>query len=238
MSAPYGQQYGGQPSPYGDQQSFPDQQQPQAQSQAQPHAAEHGKKKKRAYAADAFTVGTAANAVGGQAPSLGQYGAPVQPAGTPVYGGYGAQPAADVQDVQYGHPQQPPAGAQGGAPAAGGYGYPDYGYPGAAATATGGVDAVTAGVANMGFTGAGQQPAQHVQPHQQVPSQQGQPPRPGPLNQLYPTDLMSQPFNVSELDLPPPPIMLPPNVRLASPPLVVSALPTYTDRSLLSARPA
>lgn len=37
-------------------------------------------------------------------------------------------------------------------------------------------------------------------------------PRAGPLNQLYPTDLLNQPFNVSELDLPPPPIILPPNV--------------------------
>jgi protein transport protein SEC24 len=42
--------------------------------------------------------------------------------------------------------------------------------------------------------------------------QGAQPPRPAVLNQLYPTDLLSQPFNVSELDLPPPPIALPPNV--------------------------
>lgn len=33
-----------------------------------------------------------------------------------------------------------------------------------------------------------------------------------PLNQLYPTDLVSQPFSVAELELPPPPIILPPNV--------------------------
>jgi len=44
-------------------------------------------------------------------------------------------------------------------------------------------------------------------------AQPQQPARFGPLNQLYPTDLMSQPFNVSELDLPPPPIVLPQNVR-------------------------
>lgn len=218
MSAPYGQQYGGQPSPYGDQQSFQDQQQQQPEGQAPPpvgaHVAETGKKKKRAYAADAFKVGSAG--AGGQAPAPGQYGAPTQLAGAPAYGGYGAQAAPDAQDVQYGHPQQPGVGAPGGAPAAGGYGYPDYAYPGANAGApgAGGVDAVTAGVANMGFTGAGQPAAPHQQPHQQVPAQQGQPPRTGPLNQLYPTDLMSQPFNVSELDLPPPPIMLPPNVRI------------------------
>jgi protein transport protein SEC24 len=37
--------------------------------------------------------------------------------------------------------------------------------------------------------------------------------RPAVLNQLYPTDLLNQPFNVAELELPPPPIILPPNVR-------------------------
>jgi len=52
---------------------------------------------------------------------------------------------------------------------------------------------------------------------QSVPQQQQQQQtqgRAGPLNQLYPTDLLNQPFNVSELDLPPPPIILPPNVSL------------------------
>lgn len=39
-----------------------------------------------------------------------------------------------------------------------------------------------------------------------------QAPRPVPLNQLYPTDLLTQPFNVAELDYPPPPIVLPPGV--------------------------
>lgn len=32
------------------------------------------------------------------------------------------------------------------------------------------------------------------------------------LNQLYPTDLRSQPFNVAELEYPPPPVILPPGV--------------------------
>ncbi|CAK7209018.1 COPII subunit [Sporothrix curviconia] len=239
MSAPYGQQYGGQPSPYGEQ-SFQDQQQQQPQAQAPPPAgapaAEHGKKKKRAYAADAFNVG-AAGAASGQAPPPGQYGAPVQPVGALAYGGYSAQAIADTQnDPQYGNVQQPGLGAQGGAPAAVGYGsYPDYGYPGAGAPAVGGVDAVTAGVANMGFTSAGQQPLQHQQPHQQAAVQQGQPPRTGPLNQLYPTDLMSQPFNVSELDLPPPPIMLPPNTSVTPSPSA-NCLPKYV-RSTINAVP-
>lgn len=33
------------------------------------------------------------------------------------------------------------------------------------------------------------------------------------LNQLYPIDLLNQAFNVAELDIPPPAIILPPNVR-------------------------
>ncbi|CAK7234098.1 COPII subunit [Sporothrix bragantina] len=238
MSAPYGQQYGGQPSPYGEQ-SFQDQQQ-QPQAQAPPPAgapaAEHGKKKKRAYAADAFNVG-AAGIAGGQGPPPGQYGAPAQPVGAPAYGGYSAQAIADTQnDPQYGNIQQSGLGTQGGAPAAPGYSsYPEYGYPGAGAPAAGGVDAVTAGVANMGFTAAGQQPLQHQQPHQQNAAQQGQPPRTGPLNQLYPTDLMSQPFNVSELDLPPPPIMLPPNSSVTPSPNA-NCPPKYV-RSTINAVP-
>lgn len=47
---------------------------------------------------------------------------------------------------------------------------------------------------------------------QQMPAQPMQVPRPVPLNQLYPTDLLTQPFNVAELDYPPPPIVLPPGV--------------------------
>ncbi|KIH89102.1 protein transport protein SEC24 [Sporothrix brasiliensis 5110] len=245
MSAPYGQQYGGQPSPYGDQQSFQDQQQLLPEGHAPPPAGapilETGKKKKRAYAADAFSVGTAGNtSAGGQGPPPSQYGAPVQPAGAPAYGSYGAQATPDVQDVQYGHPQQVGIGASGGAagvPAAGGYGYPDYGYSGANAgmPGAGGVDAVTAGVANMGITGAGQPPAPHQPPHQQVPAHQGQPPRTGPLNQLYPTDLMSQPFNVSELDLPPPPIMLPPNSSVTPSP--DANCPSKYVRSTINAVP-
>lgn len=64
----------------------------------------------------------------------------------------------------------------------------------------------------MGISGQ-QQPMPHQAPHQQGL----------PLNQLYPTDLMGQPFNVSELDLPPPPIVLPPNVsdEILSPSKVV-----------------
>lgn len=48
---------------------------------------------------------------------------------------------------------------------------------------------------------------QQQQPQQQPPMQQMH------MNQLQPTDLISQPFNVYELDQPPPQINLPPNVR-------------------------
>lgn len=41
------------------------------------------------------------------------------------------------------------------------------------------------------------------------------------LNQLYPTDLSNQPFNVAELDYPPPPAILPANV------CTYDASPTY-----------
>lgn len=55
-----------------------------------------------------------------------------------------------------------------------------------------------------------------AEPHHMPPPQQpaAQPQRNVQLNQLYPTDLISQPFNVAELDYPPPPIILPPGVRL------------------------
>ncbi|KAJ5814697.1 protein transport protein Sec24 [Penicillium riverlandense] len=54
-------------------------------------------------------------------------------------------------------------------------------------------------------------------PHQMAPQQQhpvAQAARPVQLNQLYPTDLLSQPFNVAELDYPPPPITLPPGTSV------------------------
>lgn len=54
----------------------------------------------------------------------------------------------------------------------------------------------------MANLGVGQHPTQHPGPNQARPQ----------LNQLYPSDLLNQPLNVSELDLPPPPIILPPNV--------------------------
>lgn len=66
----------------------------------------------------------------------------------------------------------------------------------------------------MGQMGVGGQPPLPAgQPGQPQPP--GGAARPAVLNQLYPTDLLNQPFNVAELDLPPPAIILPPNVCAA-----------------------
>lgn len=107
-------------------------------------------------------------------------------------------------------------------PAGGSYGYPPqqpvaqpmYGADPAAQmqpVAQGYAPPVAPGVAQMTqqFGGMG------LADPNQMP-QQPQAPRPVPLNQLIPTDLLSQPFNAAELDLPPPPIVLPPGVCSAN----------------------
>ncbi|KAF2835061.1 COPII component protein [Patellaria atrata CBS 101060] len=67
----------------------------------------------------------------------------------------------------------------------------------------------------------GQQPIQ--QPPAQAPSSQ--------LNQLYGSDLLSQPFDVRELDLPPPPINLPPNTSVTPSPYA-NCPPKYVRSTL------
>lgn len=160
-------------------------------------APEAGKKKKRGYATQAFEYGAGANA-GATPPSApGAAGAAAYP-GQTFQGNY----PAPIQPAPYG--QQPLAQAMPGAqPALGGYQAPDAYYSGGANQAPQGVAGITSNMAGMNLGGGPQQP-----PAQQPPGQQ---PRPA-LNQLYPTDLLNQPFNVSELDLPPPPCILPPNV--------------------------
>ncbi|CCC09463.1 unnamed protein product [Sordaria macrospora k-hell] len=188
------QQYGEQPQYPVDpaQQAYGSPASPPPPAGAQ-HGAEHGKKKKRAYAAQAFEVATGGNAVVGGQPAAAQYGIP-QPAAS----GFGGYPAQDVQQPAYGAPTTPYGAPQPAVPGVGGYQAPDpyYGQGAApAAPAPGGVTGITAGIQSMGFGGQPQQPAQAR----------------GPVNQLYPTDLLNQPFNVAELELPPPPIILPPN---------------------------
>ena len=219
MSAPPPEGYGqypapaqqyGQPSPYPDQpQGYEDSQPsppPQATSQ---HAADAGRKKKRAYAAGAFDVGAGGNAAaGGQLQGAGQFGAP-----QPVAPGYAGYPQQDPQAAAYGAPSPGYGMQQPGAPVGGPVGYqapepyyPSAGAPPVAAPGPGAVAGLTSGLSAMQL-GAG---AQGVQPAPVAA-------RPVALNQLYPTDLINQPFNVSELDLPPPPIILPPNVSLLRP---------------------
>lgn len=147
-----------------------------------------GGKKKRAYAGEAFEFGSGANAaLGGQQQGGGAYGyvpQPQQAAGYPP-STYGADPN-QVAAAGYGQP----------AAAIGGYQPPVAGY----AAPAPGVDQMTQQFGQMGMGAP-----------QQIP-QQPPAPRAVPLNQLYPTDLLTQPFNVAELDYPPPPIILPPNV--------------------------
>ncbi|KAK8069242.1 hypothetical protein PG994_005858 [Apiospora phragmitis] len=159
-----------------------------------------GKKKKRGYATQAYEFGAGGNAAAGAPVAGGMMpGQPVpgaSPMGYPAqqdfqagYGGapapaYGASPAAAGYGV-------PPAGtpAQAGV---GGYQAPDAYYQGAAVPGTPGMGGITAGMQNMNMGGQ-PAPAQAAQQQARVA-----------LNQLYPTDLLNQPFNVSELDLPPP----------------------------------
>lgn len=113
-----------------------------------------------------------------------------QPTAGGAYGPYPQQPqAAGYQQPVYG---ADPSQVQ---PAA-----PTYGAPAAAD-----VTQMTQQFGGMGMS----------EPHHMLPPQPVAQPamRPQvPLNQLYPTDLRSQPFNVAELDYPPPPIILPPGV--------------------------
>lgn len=201
MSAPPGDGYGQYPQqPY----SQPEQPEDHASQPAAHHHDGDHKKKKRGYAAQAFDFGTGANVTPGtgSAPAAAQYGMPQPQA--PGYGGY---PQQDPQVVSPGYPAQPYNAQQFGAPASGGAGgyqapdayYPGPGVPAPGAGAAAGIGNITAGMAQMQM-GPG---AQQAMPHAQQAVA---------LNQLYPVDLLNQPFNPAELEFPPPPIILPPNV--------------------------
>lgn len=165
-----------------------------------------GKKKKRGYASQAYDFGAGSNSqLGGQPVAGGAYPQPQ----TAAYGGYPQQQQADGMQPglvspnpftqHQGQPQpmygQPPPGV-------GGYQPPDAGYPGPAA---GGVAGITGGMAQMAFGGAPQAQAQ-------APAGAVAGGARSAMNPLHPSDLTSQLFNVQELDYPPPPINLPPNV--------------------------
>ena len=191
---PYGQQaqYGEQqPQPgFGDTTTSPP-------PPGEQHHDIHGKKKKRGYAAQAYDFGAGGNVPLGNAPPSDAF----SPLGTPAYGGYAAPVPAPAYSGNQPYVESPPAASTFGQSALGGLGGyqpPEPAYPGPGA-AMGGVGGITQGMGQMGF---GQQQAQPGAPAAAKI----------PLNQLYPTDLLNQPFNVAELELPPPPIILPPNV--------------------------
>jgi len=185
-------------------------------------APDQGKKKKRGYATQAFEYGAGGNS--GAAPPGGLGGAAPVGAGYPgqnfQQGGY----PSPTQGAPYGQQQQ---GMSPGQPAVGGYQAPDPYYN--AGGAPMGMAGITSNMAGMNLGGGPQQPVQ-----QQMPQQQQQQPRPV-LNQLYPTDLLNQPFNVSELDLPPPACILPPNSSVTQSP-TANCPPKYM-RSTLNAVP-
>lgn len=153
------------------------------------------------------------------------YGSPVQPTGTPPAPGQG-QPAGGKKKRAYAGQAfefgsganaalggQPPAGGAFPPPQAPVYQQPMYGAdPSQMQPAAAGYSPGAPPVAQMTqqFGAMGM-----ADPHQ-MPQQPMQAPRPVPLNQLYPTDLLTQPFNVAELDYPPPPIVLPPGVCISS----------------------
>ena len=159
-------------------------------------------RKKRHYAGQAYDFGAGANsALGGQQQGGGGYPGPPGA----VYGQQAQQPGQ--QGPAYAGPASPvfAAGASGygqQVPAVGGYQPPEPGYPShGTPTQQAGVGLITHGMGNLAMGNQAQPPAPHMQGRPQ-------------MNQLYPTDLLNQPLNVSELDLPPPPIILPPNVSM------------------------
>lgn len=203
--------------PYSDDQPDPEGQDggyEQAQ-QATPAPAA-GAKKKRAYAGQAYEFGAGANAaLGGQQPGGTAYpGSPPQPAG------YGYPGPQQGQQPSYGMPQQPQYGDANyqSQPAQPSYGQPQYGAPQGGyeppqatypAPGQQGMQQATQGFQQMSI-GGGPAPGQvhqpAPQPHQQQPQMR--------LNPLQPVDIsmQAQPFHVTDLDQPPPAIILPPNV--------------------------
>ncbi len=165
-----------------------------------------GGRRKRHYAGQAYDFGVGANsALGAQpAPGLPNPGPYPLPPGA-NNASYGQQPhPGGYHQPGYGDdrasPQITSDGQQAGV---GGYLPPGPGYPfQAPSPMQPGVGGITQGMSNMGIGG---QPQYHPQQVEQRPR----------LNPLYPTDLLNQPFNASELDLAPPPVILPPNVSCA-----------------------
>ncbi|KAK4574006.1 COPII subunit [Recurvomyces mirabilis] len=236
MAAPY---QDGAPNPEDGHEQDGSYEQQQAQQAA---GAQAGAKKKRAYAGQAYEFGAGGNAqLGGQQAAGGQY--PGSPA--PAAAGYGYPAQQQPAQPSYGMPQQPAYGEPNAQqqPAQPGYGgQPGYGAPqqqagyepqqpafsaqGAANMLQQGVAGVTQGFAQMGMGGGATPQPQQAQPQSAVR-----------LNPLMPVDVSQngQPFHVSDLDQPPPPIILPPNSSVTPSPHA-NCGPKYV-RSTLNAMP-
>ena len=154
-----------------------------------PAPAGPGGRKKRAYAGQAYEFGAGPNAaLGGQLPGGGAYeGGFSQQAHEAGYaqGGYQQSVAAPAQTPGIG--LQP-------VPGVGGYQPPAPAYP----IQQPGMNSITQQFSQMDI---GQKTAPAVSTGRSLA-----------LNQLYPIDLLNTPFNIAELDYPPPPAILPQNV--------------------------
>lgn len=156
-------------------------------------------KKKRHYAGQAYEFGGGANAaLGGQQVGGAQY--PPQPMQqNQGYGSYNQQSQQQPGYSNQAHASGPSSPAFGGPTygqqpqTLGGYQSPEPAYPAQGAPQHPSVGGITQGMGNVSM------------------GQSQQPPMQG-RNQLYPSDITNTPLNVNELDLPPPPIILPPNV--------------------------
>lgn len=182
-----------------------------AQTQPQDAGPSRGKKGRK-YAGLAYDLGAGANVAGAASsqsasPALGQ-----PTPGQPTYGYPQSQPPTQPgypqqQPMQYGqhaHGQPAPNDTP---TAQSTYGQPAYGQQGYQAPGQGySAPDPTAGVTQQ-FNQMNMQ--QQPQPQGSIAAV--------PLTRLQTTDLISQPFHVSEIDNPPPPIILPPNVSFLVP---------------------
>ncbi|CAZ83833.1 unnamed protein product [Tuber melanosporum] len=203
---PYGQQAYGQPAPTPQASGPP----PPAGSAPGPHG---GRGKRRGYAEEQYDFGAGANAG-------------LTPAQNPLYAGQSMGGYPNTQEQQQSQFVSPMGGAPPVMGAQGGYGVPQ-GMSGAGAgnIAAGGYEPVGApgmGGVTQSFGQMGLTPAGGIQKVQS-------------LNTLFPIDLMQQPFNVAELEIPPPEIILPPNASLTPSP-TANCPPQYM-RSTINAIP-
>jgi protein transport protein SEC24 len=172
---------------------------------SQPESDLPTKKKKRGYAAQAFEIGSGANATFAGNPSPALYG--INGHGTTAFEKTDAVAFDPGSDAKIQKPSD----------------YPTYNAPrhlgGTQPQAQ--IDDISSDMASLQFSG--------VQTYQQDGTYA---PR---LNQLFITDIISQPLSATEIDAPPPPIVLPPNTSVTSSPH--ANCPSRYVRSTLNAVP-